>query len=88
MIFKSLVDHTKYCLVRYFRLIETYLAISSLENALKIASDDTYAHERVAGAISKSKKQLEESEEIISSVKKVVAEINLSLDDVDESSKQ
>jgi len=60
------------------------LGMESLERALKIDSDDTYAHERIASIISESKKELEDSQNIIKSVKKEIAEINLSLDDVDQ----
>jgi len=64
------------------------LGIVSLEQALKITPDDTYAHERIAGAIASSKKELEESKNIINSVKKEIVETNLTLDDVDQAINQ
>jgi Tfp pilus assembly protein PilF len=57
------------------------LGISTLEKSLKITPDDTYSHERIGSAIANSKKQLEESEKIITAIKDEIANLDPSLDE-------
>jgi len=58
------------------------LGAETFQSALKISSDDSYARERIASAITLSKKQLEKSEKTILSIRDSISNKKLTLDDI------